>query len=59
MLIGAMAVIVALAFDPFAQQLVQLHSEVVYAPSVNAAMPVAKRYDAGSLTFAAASSNEE
>ena len=53
-LIGALAVISAAALDPFAQQLVRLHSEVVYAKSKNATMPFTRRYAAGSLTFATA-----
>lgn len=38
-----------MAFDPFAQQLVQLRQEIAFTPNDRATMTVMKRYDTGIL----------
>ncbi|KAI5357165.1 hypothetical protein Slin15195_G054060 [Septoria linicola] len=45
--IGAVAFVVAVAFDPFAQQLVQYRGGEAYNSNNNVTLPVARRYDAG------------
>ncbi|KAF7186608.1 hypothetical protein HII31_12017 [Pseudocercospora fuligena] len=44
---GALAFIVAFAFDPFAQQLVQVRNQISYLPSAEAIFTVTKRYNGG------------
>jgi hypothetical protein len=44
----------AIAFEPFAQQLVQYEDNVVYTLNENVTLPIAKRYDAGSAIEVAA-----
>ena len=57
--VGVYAILLAVLFDPFAQQLVHYYTYVVYAPSASAAIPRAQRYDAGNrgVVYAAVSSS--
>lgn len=48
-LFGVAAFVIAVGFDPFAQQLIQYKTEVVYTPNNLATVPVARRYSKGSM----------
>lgn len=55
---GAVLTLVALALDPFAQQLVQLREDIVFGPVVNGSVsvvPKAQTYSIGDMTWQAQS----
>lgn len=58
-IIGPLAVIATLAFDPFAQQLVRLRSSVEFVTNLNATIPVAQVYDEGYLSYGSAREFDE
>ncbi|KAI5357321.1 hypothetical protein Slin14017_G123300 [Septoria linicola] len=45
--VGAIAILLSLAFDPFAQQIVQFDQDMEWANSSAAALPCAQRFSAG------------
>ena len=53
-LVGAVAILLALVFDPFAQQLVRWQTSVEYEMSEAARLPRAVRYSKGNRVAASA-----